>query len=158
MCSLAPRPKMLNYLLSFKPVELLNKMVYFHELKLLQKRKLSQLQIYYLFSINRNMAWWKNLKLLLVVIPIILIQLVYISCMPHLVILVHSITYHPTFFALQFIMYVQNEVKEFFVRIQMSEGINKAFLQQFGECIPLLIGEAWGLVAIAFRILKIYRR
>ena len=45
LCSLAPRPKRLKYLLSFKPMKLLNKMTYFYELKFLQKRKLSQLQI-----------------------------------------------------------------------------------------------------------------
>ena len=44
----------------FKPVKLLNKIVYFYELKLLQKRKLSQLQICYLWIINRNMTWWKK--------------------------------------------------------------------------------------------------
>ena len=75
---ISPKPKKLKYLLSFKPVKLLNKMVYVYELKLLQKRKLSQLQICYLFSINWNMTWWKKiLKLLQVTIPIILIQLVY---------------------------------------------------------------------------------
>ena len=58
---LAPRSKRLKYLLSFKPVKLLNKMVYFSEFKLLQKRKLSQLQICYLFSINQNIIWWKTI-------------------------------------------------------------------------------------------------
>ena len=38
-------------------------MVYSHELKLLQKRKLSQLQICYPFSINRNMTWRKKKSL-----------------------------------------------------------------------------------------------
>ena len=54
------KPIRLKYLLSFKPVKLLNKMVYFHELKLLQKKNLSQFQICYFFSINRNMTLWKK--------------------------------------------------------------------------------------------------
>ena len=62
----------LKLFLSVKYVKLLNKMTYFYELKLLQKRKLSQLQRCCLFSINRNMTWVKqNLKLLQVPIPII---------------------------------------------------------------------------------------
>ena len=78
MCSLATRPIRLNYLLSFKFLKLQNKIIYFYELKLLQKRKLSQLQICYLFSINRKMTWWKKiLQLLQIAIPIILIQLVF---------------------------------------------------------------------------------
>ena len=36
-------------------------MTYFYELKLLLKRKQSQLQICYLFSINRNITWWKKI-------------------------------------------------------------------------------------------------
>ena len=52
-----PIPHPLKYLLSFKPMKLLNKMTCFCEPKLLQKRQLSQLQICYLFSINRNMTW-----------------------------------------------------------------------------------------------------
>ena len=52
-------------------------MVYSYDLKLLQKRELSQLQICYLFSINRNMTLRKKSELLQVAIPIILIQLIY---------------------------------------------------------------------------------
>ena len=62
MCSLAPRSKRLEYLLFFKLVKLPNKMVYVYELKLLQKRKLSQLQLCYIFSMNRT--WHGEKKIL----------------------------------------------------------------------------------------------
>ena len=41
---ISAKTERLKYFLSFKSTKLLNKMTYFYELKLLQKRKLSQLQ------------------------------------------------------------------------------------------------------------------
>ena len=51
-CVHQPNTEMVKITSLLKPLKLLDKMVYFYELKLLQKKNLPQLQICYFFCLN----------------------------------------------------------------------------------------------------------